>query len=97
MTAILDAPFRCPRDGKRMVMDTGQHEDRGDIEHVYTCWHCNYTERHHDWEKPRTSIGKTLAQRLRNIRLGDGPVELEIFYDDTPFPEMDLEALDAPA
>jgi hypothetical protein len=73
-----------------MVMDTGQHIDRGDIEHRYDCWNCGYTEGHHDWARPRTSIGKTLAQRLRDIRLGHGPVELEIVYDDSPFPEMDL-------
>jgi hypothetical protein len=87
VTAILDSARRCPRCSKRLIVESGQRADRGDIEIVHVCWNCPYRELH-SATPLRQSVGKSLADQLRNLRLEDGPLILLPVYDDTPFPEM---------
>lgn len=67
---ILDSPLSCPKDGKRMVMELGQHDSYGGLEMTHTCWSCGYTEvgRRH----PRKVFGASrLAELLAAQRLGE--------------------------
>lgn len=90
-TLFEDSDRRCPRDGKRMLVEIGQQDDVGGrrlalVEMVHACWSCGYTERDDQWKRPgvRVSTGPTMAERLYAQRMG---VEVPMRYDTSPFPE----------
>lgn len=67
---ILDSPLRCTRDGKRMVLELGQHDSNGGLEMVHRCLSCGHWEmgRRH----PRKVFGASrLADLLAAQRLGE--------------------------
>lgn len=73
-TLFTDSDRRCPRDGKKMLVEIGQRDYVGDdtvglVEMVHQCWSCGYTERDDQWKRPRLNTGPTLAERLRKQRL----------------------------
>ena len=41
---IEDSPRRCPRDGKRMLVDLGQADSTGMLDVWHECWNCGYRE-----------------------------------------------------
>jgi len=83
-TQIIDSPRRCPRDGKRMAMEIGQHSSAGDIRIEHQCWHCGYTEEQNNWSRRLRTDGFAAAQRrLAKLR----GVEIPLAKDTTPFPE----------
>lgn len=89
MIQTIDSHLRCPRDGKRMLMDVGQDDTTGagDMRAQHYCPSCDYREMDRDWSKPLRTAGTMAADRLRKIRL-EGRV-IPIVYDTTPFPEED--------
>lgn len=59
--AYEDSPYRCPRDGKRLVMDIGQDSDTGWVhEHHHWCISCDYQVR----ERPKAAKSITVAEIL---------------------------------
>lgn len=102
MSQIIDSDRRCPRDGKRMVLEIGQRDTVADdarlaqVDMVHQCWSCGYVERDNQWRRPRlnAATGPSMADRLYAMRWGE-PVPLA--YDDSPFPpsEFDEEDVDA--
>lgn len=62
---LIDSNLHCPRDGKRMVTEAGQHESGGDLELEHSCLHCGYR----------------LMQRPEFQRVFDGPSLLESLRD----------------
>lgn len=41
---LTDSAMRCPRDGKRLVLDAGQDDVTGELVASHSCLHCGYTE-----------------------------------------------------
>lgn len=89
--------LRCPRSscdryGRRLVMEIGQHESRGDLTVEHRC-ECGYVEFGPSTPESarRTSetfaevYARVLAQRLRLT--GDTGVEIPLVYDDEAWPE----------
>lgn len=97
-----DSDRRCPRDGKRMILEIGQRDvvdlDRrlARVDMVHSCLECGYVERDNQWRRPRltTVSGPSMRERLYAMRWGE-PVPF--VYDDAPFPpsEFDEESSDA--
>jgi hypothetical protein len=98
-TQIIDSDLRCPRDGKRMMVELGQQDedgrDLGALVMWHHCWHCNYKVRDDRTMKPLPTHTPEFAERLKRLRL-EGTV-IPIHYDPTPFPrsEFDEEEVDA--
>ena len=90
-TQIIDSDLRCPRDGKRMVLELGQQDedgrDLGQLVMIHHCWHCPYTVRDDRRMRPLPTRTETASARLRRLRL-EGTV-IPLVYDDTPWPEED--------
>jgi len=86
-TQILDSPRRCCRCAKKMMMEIGQHADRGDVEIEHQCWSCGHTEYQDNWSRFHGTDGHSAADRLRRLRLG---VEIPLKYSSEPFPEMEI-------
>lgn len=63
---IEDSPLRCPRDGKRMLMEVDQDEVSSRLRITHECWDCGYREE----ERRRTTGGNatTAAERLARLR-----------------------------
>ena len=90
ITAFINSHLRCPRDGKRLVVDIGPEENEGVVEIVHRCLECPYVE-----QAPRTvaeayrrsdvpqlrAVHESLAEALRMQRL-EG-VEIPLVYDRT--------------
>jgi len=96
MTSLyVDSHLRCPRDGKRMLLEVGQDDwsGAGDMRAIHTCWSCGYTEIDKAWSKPLRTAGTMAADRLKRLRL-EGTV-VPIAYDDSPWPEEDWADADA--
>jgi hypothetical protein len=77
-----DSPLRCPRDGKRMVMELGENEAETDAGHVayHQCLHCGHTEIETGRTMPLASTtGPILAHLRDRIRDDDmtKPLEFE--------------------
>lgn len=87
MTQIIDSDRRCPRDGKRMVLEIGQADSGAQdrfsnrAEMVHICFNCDYREIDRNWRRPK--LGPSAADRLLSQRLGIG---VPIVYDDAPWP-----------
>lgn len=98
-TQIIDSDLRCPRDGKRMVVELGQQDedgrDIGQLVMVHMCFHCTYTVRDDRRMRPLPTRTPQFAERLKRQRL-EGTV-IPIVYDETPWPvsEFDEEEVDA--
>jgi hypothetical protein len=98
-TQIIDSDLRCPRDGKRMVLELGQQDedgrDLGTLVMIHRCWHCPYTVRDDRRMRPLPTRTPQFAERLKRQRL-EGIV-IPLVYDDSPFPvsEFDEEEVDA--
>jgi hypothetical protein len=73
---VLDSPLRCPRDGKRMFLELGQHDSHGALEMTHECWSCGYTEASKRGSREVTGDGRTLAELLKAQRLGDVVLEV---------------------
>jgi hypothetical protein len=90
-TQIIDSDLRCPRDGKRMMLEIGQEDAGGagigTLSMWHQCWHCQYQVRDDRTMRPLPTRTETAAARLKRLRL-EG-TELKIVYDDTPWPEED--------
>lgn len=77
-----------------MVMEVGQDDwtGAGDMRAEHQCWTCGYREADKAWSRPLKTDGHSAAQaakRLMDLRLHG--IEMEIVYDDTPFPEFSLD------
>lgn len=98
-TQIIDSDLRCPRDGKRMVVELGQQDedgrDLGQLVMIHRCWHCPYTVRDDRRMRPLPTRTPQFAERLKRQRL-EG-TEIPIVYSDEPWPvsEFDEEEVDA--
>ena len=80
----------CPSYGRRLVLEVGQHETRGDLTTEARCMDCGYVETGPSTAESarRTSatvaevFDRILAQRQRLT--GDVGVEIPLTYDDEP-------------
>ncbi|HEY6110027.1 MAG TPA: hypothetical protein VIV56_14105 [Gemmatimonadales bacterium] len=82
-----NSDLRCPYDGKRMILDAGQHETDGDLTIRHECLHCGHFE---DATRNPTVAAKTtarpfLARTRDRVRAGvevpmrtDLPAEVEV-------------------
>ena len=63
-----DSDRRCPRDGKRMIVEIG-HDDAGQVEVSHHCLNCDYSEHDGAWLTksgtggPRVPVGRNLRRR----------------------------------
>ena len=72
-----DSDQRCPRDGKRLVMEIGQDAETGWVHEHHWCLNCEYSVR----ERPRAnktvtvlSVAELLRRRVAHLDRG---VEVE--------------------
>ena len=62
----VDSHLRCPRDGKRMLMQVDQDDVSNRLRITHQCWDCGYRE-----EERRRAPGGTstaAAERLARLR-----------------------------
>lgn len=96
---VVDSHLRCPRDGKKMLLELGQEdvvESRiGALAAIHVCNHCGYREADSAWKKPTKVARELVAARLMRQRL-EGWTH-DIYIDPSPFPasEFDEEPVDA--
>lgn len=96
ITAFINSHLRCPRDGKRLVVDIGPEENDGVLEVIHRCLECPYVE-----QAPRTvaeayrrsdvpqvqAVHQSLQELLRRQRLEGVVVPLRV--DTNPWAEED--------
>ena len=76
----LDSPLHCPRCGKRMTMELGEHDTDDGHEAVHRCWNCDHVEIETGRTVPLASVtGSMLASIRDRIRDDDmaKPIEFE--------------------
>lgn len=80
---VLDSHLRCPRDGKRLVVQVGQDDltGEGDMRAVHECWHCGYREEDRAWSRPLRTDGQSIVERREERQRG---VEVPMDYDRAP-------------
>lgn len=91
-TQFVDSDLRCPRDGKRMLVELGQEvdgRDVGTLVMVHQCFHCGYEVRDDRLRRPLPTRTPQFAERLKRQRL-EGTV-VPIVYDDAPFPKSEFD------
>ena len=69
-TQIIDSDRRCPRDGKLMILEIGQGEEREQrTVMVHSCWHCGYAEQDEAWKRPKVVVRRepTMADQRRGL------------------------------
>ena len=77
-----DSPYRCPRDGKRLVVEVSQ-DDEGVTRMWHCCWHCGYEEQDTTWRVPRVRTGISASSAAWQPALpGDIPGEVVPGVDD---------------
>lgn len=90
MTIFIDSHLRCPRDGKRLVVDIGPDENDGVISIGHDCLNCGWHEeaprtvaeaRHSDVPQVR-AVHESLREALLRQRLEGVVVAMK--YDDEP-------------
>lgn len=74
-----DSPLRCPRDGKRMVMDLGQDDD-GEHEAKHCCLHCGWTEIETGKTVPLASTTGPILASIRD-RIRDDDMTKPLGFD----------------
>lgn len=85
--------LRCPRSScadykRRLVVEVGQHEDRGDLTVEHRCPTCDYSERGPSTPaaaRRSSPLVRSAAERLLALRTEGVPVRLTV--DDAPWPE----------
>ena len=77
---VIDSPLRCPRDGKRLVMQIGQDDTTGagDMRAVHECFHCGYREEDKQWSRPLRTDGQSTLRKIADRLRG---VEIPMVYD----------------
>lgn len=92
---ILDSDRRCGKCGKRMLLEVGQHDSRGDLEVSHECWQCGTSVPDRAWTRPNKVARELVAARLMAQRLAGWTHE--VYIDPSPFPvsEFDEEVADA--
>lgn len=83
---LTDSAKRCPRDGKRLVIDIGQDDlsGAGDLRVKHSCLHCDYTEMDHAWSRVLKTDGASRMAKIRD-RLRGVEIPMDLTYE--PFGE----------